>query len=79
MPCAVCRALPPTYLPTCAGATDALGAEGLPPDSELLYYLAYCHGRTGQREAALGLLRRVLVLNPAHQDAQKIYAAMTRS
>ena len=45
-------------------------------DPELLYYLAYCHGRAGQRTEAKTLLRRVLMLDPSNADARQILGVL---
>ena len=34
-----------------------------------MYYLAYTYGRLGKKKRARGLLRKVLVLDPGHEDA----------
>jgi tetratricopeptide (TPR) repeat protein len=43
---------------------------------ELLYCAAYAHGKSGLRDEAIVLLRRVLELDPTHTDARQILHVM---
>ena len=47
-------------------------------DVELVFYLAYAHGRKGRREHAVRLLKEVLTLDPSHADASKMLALLQR-
>lgn len=49
-----------------------------PESVELVYTLAYAHGRGGQRTKAMRLLRRVLRMEPGHADARKILGVMEK-
>ena len=46
------------------------GLEGRDP--ELLFYLAYAHGRKGRRAEATRLLEEVLQIDSTHADANKM-------
>ena len=52
----------------------ALSRDG--PDPDLLYFLAYSLGRTGKREEAARLLKRVVELDPGNADAKTVLKAM---
>ena len=45
---------------------------------DLVFYLAYAHGRKGRREQAVGLLKEVLTLEPNHADATKMLGLLYR-
>ena len=47
-------------------------------DAELVYYLAYAHGRKGRRAEAVALLEEVLRIDPAHADANKMLPLLQR-
>ena len=60
-------------------ATADEGAGSNPGSFEtLLYYLAYAHGKAGNKPTAMRLLQEVLRRNPSHQDARTILAALSR-
>jgi hypothetical protein len=47
-------------------------------DVDLVFYLAYAHGRKGRREHAVRLLKEVLAIEPDHTDATKMLALLQR-
>jgi tetratricopeptide (TPR) repeat protein len=43
---------------------------------EIVFYLAYAHGRKGRRADAVELLKEVLRIDPTHADANKMVALL---
>lgn len=52
------------------------GVEGR--DAELLFYLAYAHGRKGRQVEAAVLLEEVIRIDPTHVDANKMLSLLRR-
>ena len=53
-----------------ADRASCSGVEGR--DAELVFYLAYAHGRKGRRAEAMVLLEEVLRIDSTHADASKM-------
>ena len=70
------RKLDPAVLTQVPPVVDQMGPDQR--DVELLYTLAYAHGRSGEREEAMRLLRRVVAMDPNHVDARKILRVFQR-